>query len=353
MTNEQTKQAMMTEMNEAPQVAALEKTRLVSGIRSTGDLHLGNYYGAMLDLVNYQTEYDSYFFIADLHSLTTHPNNPQLRQNVLNVAGNYLAAGLDPSQCALFAQSAIAAEVAELATYLGMVMPLGELLRCPTFKEKAKKHPDNVNYGLVGYPVLMAADILIHKGALVPVGDDQLVHIEMARTIVRKFRQLYGNIFPEPQPVQKNAVRIPSLSGQGKMSKSDAAESSISMTDGEQAIQYKVKKAFSDPLRIYKHDPGHPTVEGCNIYHLHSYFTAEQKLGEIETQCRNASIGCVTCKAHLAESIATIVEPFRKRREKLTEQFILEVLTDGQKRAKESAQRTIAEVRQAIGIITV
>jgi tryptophanyl-tRNA synthetase len=330
-----------------------KQTVLVSGIRSTGELHLGNYYGAMLDLVKYQEHYDGYFFIADLHSLTTHPNNPQLRDNVLNVAGNYLAAGLDPEKCALYPQSAIAAEVAELATYLGMVMPLGELLRCPTFKEKAKKHPDNVNYGLVGYPVLMAADILIHKGAVVPVGDDQVVHIEMARTIVRKFRQLYGNVFPEPQPVQKNAVRIPSLNGQGKMSKSDAPETSISMTDTPDVIQSKLKKAFSDPQRIYKHQPGHPTVEGCNIYHLHSYFSDEQTRRELETQCRSAAIGCVQCKARLADAMQEIVEPFRQRREKLTEQFILEVLTDGQKRARASAKRTIAEVRKAIGIVTV
>ncbi|KEO81689.1 tryptophan--tRNA ligase [Tumebacillus flagellatus] len=327
---------------------------LVSGIRSTGELHLGNYYGAMMDLVNYQNEYDAYFFIADLHSLTTHPNNPDLRKNVLNVAGNYLAAGLDPDKCALYAQSSIAAEVSELAMYLGMMMPLGELLRCPTFKEKAKKHPDNVNYGLVGYPVLMAADILIHRGEFVPVGDDQMVHLEMARTIVRKFRQTYGlDLFPEPLGMTKNAVRIPSLTGNGKMSKSDAADTYISMTDPQDLIEKKVKKAFSDPERVYKHQPGHPTAEGCNIFHMHTYFTDEQTRAQLETQCLSAEIGCVQCKARLAESMKEIVNPFRERREKLTEQYILDVLTDGQKRAKESAQRTIAEVRKAVGIITV
>lgn len=171
---------------------------LVSGIRPTGALHLGNYYGAFNGLRDYQNMYDAYFFIADIHALTTHPDPDRLAENVREAAEHYLAAGLDPAQCTFYLQSSIAAELCELMTYLGMVMPLGDLLRCPTFKEKAKKHSDHVHYGLVGYPVLMAADILVHKGRYVPVGEDQLVHLEMARTIARRFNRRYGDVLTEP-----------------------------------------------------------------------------------------------------------------------------------------------------------
>lgn len=328
----------------------LTKTKLTSGIRPTGELHLGNFYGAMNGIEEVQQNHDCYFFIVDIHSLTTHPNPKDMRRNVIEIAKDYIAAGLDPSQCTLYTQSSIAAEICELHTYLSMVMPLGDLLRVPTFKEKAKKHPDNVNYGLVGYPVLMTADILIHKGEIVPVGEDQLVHLEVARTIVRKFNNLYGNIFPEPQPIIENAVRIPSLTGQGKMSKSDAMESYISLYDTTDIIHTKVKKAYSDPTRIYKHQPGNPTVEGCNIYHLHSYFTDKGMLKDIERKCKEASMGCVQCKATLADSMNSIVEPFHTRRGKLSDDYIIEVLKEGKRKAQESAQKVISEVREAIGL---
>ena len=326
------------------------KTRLTTGIRPTGELHLGNFYGALNGVKEVQDNYDAFFFIVDIHSLTTHPNPAGLRSKVINVAKDYLAAGLDPDKCTLYTQSSIAEDICELHTYLSMVMPLGELLRVPTFKEKAKKHPDNVNYGLVGYPVLMTADILIHKGEMVPVGEDQLVHLEVARTIVRRFNQLYGEIFPEPQPIMENAVRIPSLTGQGKMSKSDTEESYISLYDTPDRIEAKLKKAYSDPTRIYKHQPGNPTVQGCNVFHLHSYFTDEDKLSQITAQCQRAEIGCVQCKGILKESMNGIVEPFLSRREKLSDDYILEVLKDGQRKAKESSQKVISEVRKAIGL---
>jgi tryptophanyl-tRNA synthetase len=328
----------------------MHKNILVSGIRSTGELHLGNYYGAMKGLLAQQEKYNAYFFIADLHSLTTHPKPHQLTHKVLEVAKDYIAAGLDPNKSTLYAQSSVAPYICELHAYLSMVMPLGDLMRCPTFKEKAKKHPDNINYGLVGYPVLMAADMLIHKGEAVPVGEDQLVHLEMARTIVRRFNQLYGEIFPEPMPLIENAVRIPSLTGKGKMSKSDSMDTFISLQDDPTVIHAKVKKAYSDPTRLYKHQPGHPTAEGCNIYHLHSYFTDEKDLMPIESQCNQAAIGCVDCKAKLAESVASVVEPFRERRRKLTDGDIYEVLAAGSIKAKKSSEKTIAEVRNAIGL---
>jgi tryptophanyl-tRNA synthetase len=324
--------------------------RLVSGVRSTGELHLGNYYGAMKGLIDLQETYDAYFFIADIHTLTTHPKAENTRKASIEIAKDYIAAGLDPQKCTFYTQSSIAEEICELHTYLSMVMPLGDLMRCPTFKEKAKKHPDNVNYGLVGYPVLMTADILIHQAGVVPVGEDQLVHLEIARTITRRFNQLYGEVFPEPQPVKDNAVRIPSLNGQGKMSKSDSAESYVSMKNENEIIKTKVKKAYSDPNRVYKYQPGHPTLDGCNVYHLHSFFTTQAPLLEIEKQCREASIGCVQCKAILSDAMISIVEPFRARRAKVEDEEMIEVLRQGRKKAKESSQKVISEVRKAIGL---
>jgi len=325
-------------------------TKLVSGVRATGEIHIGNYYGAMQGLVDFQKQYDTHYFIADIHSLTTHHQPTKLKDHVICIAREYLAAGLDPTRCTFYAQSSIAEEICELHVYLSMVMPLGDLLRCPTFKEKAKKHPDNVNYGLVGYLVLMAADILIHQGEIVPVGEDQLVHLEIARTIVRRFNQLYGNVFPEPQPLMKNAVRIPSLSARGKMSKSDSPDTYISLMDDKETIERKVKRAYSDPKRRYKHEPGHPTKEECNVFHLHSFFTEQQALNHIQEKCLRAEIGCVECKKLLAHSIAAIVEPMNEKKKQLSDYDIIDILKMGQQKAKRSAEKTVSTVRKAMGL---
>ncbi|RAP30584.1 Tryptophanyl-tRNA synthetase [Brevibacillus laterosporus] len=331
----------------------MNKQKLVSGIRSTGELHVGNYYGAMKNMENVVNTYDAHFFIADLHTLTTNPSPEHMSKNALEAAASYLAAGLNPEYCTFYTQSSLAAEVAELSLYLGMVMPLGELMRCPTFKEKAKKHPDNVNYGLVGYPVLMTADILLHKGQVVPVGEDQLVHLEMARQIVRRFNKLYGEVFSNPQPLAENAVRIPALHGQGKMSKSDSVDTYISLLDENVQIQQKVRKAYSDPTRVYLQQPGHPSVEGCNVYHLHTYFTDEQGQQQLREQCASASIGCVACKQRLAEQIEQVIEPFRTRKQQLKEEQILDILHHGAVKARLSAQKVLQEVRDAMGILMV
>ena len=226
----------------------MDKQILTTGIRPTGELHLGNYFGALKNLINLQQTHNAYFFIVDLHSLTTHPKPGDLRNNVLEVAKDYLAAGLDskskhPLRPILHCRGHLRA--AHLPEHGDATWRPAATSR--PLKKRPKNTPDNINYGLVGYPVLMAADILIHKGTLVPVGEDQLVHLEMARTITRRFNALYGDVFPEPQPFTENAVRIPSLSGQGKMSKSDATDSYISLKDDEDSIRNKVKKAFSDP----------------------------------------------------------------------------------------------------------
>ncbi|MDX8362863.1 MULTISPECIES: tryptophan--tRNA ligase [Bacillaceae] len=326
-------------------------TKLVSGIRPTGNIHVGNYYGAMKGLIELQNKYDAHYFIADLHSLTTHRQGERLRENVINAARDYLSAGLDPTKCTLYAQSSIAKHICELHTYFSMVMPMGELMRCPTFKEKAKRHPSNVNYGLVGYPVLMTADIMIHKGEVVPVGEDQLVHLEIARTIVRKFNHLYGEVFVEPQSIIDNAVRIPSLSGKGKMSKSDSDDSYISMTDHPQIIQSKVKRAYTDPNRIYRSDPGNPTKDGCNVFHLHSYFTEKQIVEDIQQQCKNAEIGCMECKNMLSQSIINILAPIQEQKVQYSDVDVIDILKMGQKKAEKSAELVIAEVRKAMGFI--
>ncbi|MFK7691908.1 tryptophan--tRNA ligase [Paenibacillus sp. HJGM_3] len=341
-------------MASQPQLnTAVRPQTLVSGIRSTGELHLGNYYGALRGLLSLQDRYDSFFFIADLHALTTHPDPDNRIRQTIEVAKDYIAAGVDPRRSAFYDQSSIAAELAELHLYLSMVMPLGELIRCPTFKEKAKKHPDNVNYGLVGYPVLMTADILIHKSELVQVGEDQLVHLEIARTITRRFNQLYGEVFPEPHPLVEHAVRIPALSGEGKMSKSDSADAYVSLKDDPERIGTKVKKAYSDPTRIRRELPGTPTREGCNVYHLHSYFSHDTMKSAIREQCLSAKIGCVQCKALLTESLVSVVEPIRERRERFSDADIVELLHIGSEKARLSAQAVISEVRRAMGFTMV
>lgn len=323
---------------------------LISGIRPTGDLHIGNYYGALQGLVELQRQYNARFFIADLHSLTTHPKPDDLSRSVRNTARTYLAGGLDPEQCTLYVQSALAPEVSELHVYLSMAMPLGELLRVPTFKEKARRHPDNVNYGLVGYPVLMAADMLLFKSEIAAVGEDQLVHLEIARSIARRFNQLYGPLFPEPQPLVSNAATVPSLSGKGKMSKSDGPAAYISLLDDERQVADKTARAVSDPMRVYRYQPGHPTAEGCNVFRLHCFFTPEENRTQIAEACQSAAIGCVDCKQRLASRISAVIEPFRSRRERLGEADTVELLRMGRDKARERAGHVLAEVRQAIGL---
>ncbi|ADC51817.1 tryptophanyl-tRNA synthetase [Alkalihalophilus pseudofirmus OF4] len=328
-----------------------QKQTLVSGIRPTGDLHLGNYIGAMKDIHRLQKEYEAYFFIVDLHALTTHPKPELIKPRTRDAVRSYLGAGLDPNQATIYAQSSLAAEISELHLYLSMVMHIGELLRCPTFKEKAKQHADHVSYGLVGYPVLMAADMFIHGAHKVPVGADQLVHIEIARDIARKFNSMYGEILTLPNGMVEKEARVPSLGGKGKMSKSLGAKTYISLQDSKETIENKVKRAYSDPTRTHLSDPGHPTVDGCNVYHLHSYFSNEEVRKDIEKRCSDANIGCVRCKQMLSESIIELTEPMQKRALAYSDIDVDDILREGAKKTQESAQVTIAKVRKAIGLI--
>jgi tryptophanyl-tRNA synthetase len=323
------------------------KRRVFSGARPTGRQHLGNYLGAVQNYVALQGEYDCVYCVVDVHALTSMENTSGLQRNIHEMVLDWLAAGIDPKRSIIFVQSHVP-EVMELHTLLSMVTPLGWLLRVPTFKEKVKLQPHNVNYGLVGYPVLMTADIVLYKAEVVPVGEDQLPHLELAREIVRRFNNLFGYIFPEPEAKLTSFPLIRGLDGQEKMSKQLGNDIEIALSPEE--TMGRVMTAVTDPARRYRTDPGHPEI--CNVYSLHRYFNP-LRLEEIATQCRSAKIGCVDCKTLLAQEINRTLEPFREQRAALAAkpQYIADVLTDGARRAKVIARETIKEVKQRMGLI--
>ncbi|MBA7640572.1 Tryptophan--tRNA ligase [subsurface metagenome] len=322
------------------------KRRVFSGARPTGRQHLGNYLGAIQNYVKLQDEYDCIYCIVDVHALTTLEDTGGLQKNIYEMMLDWLAAGLDPGKSLLFVQSHVP-EVMQLHTLLSMVTPLGWLLRVPTFKDKAKLQPQNVNYGLVGYPVLMTADIVLYKAEVVPVGEDQLPHLELAREIARRFNNLFGYTFPEPEAELTSFPLILGLDGKDKMSKQLGNDIELALSD-EEAVE-RVMTAVTDPARRYRNDPGHPEI--CNIYRLHGYFNPF-RLDEIAEQCRTAKIGCVDCKLLLAQQINTTLKPFRERRAELATKprYIADVLADGAERAQVIARETLREVKQKMGL---
>jgi len=323
------------------------KKRVFSGARPTGRQHLGNYLGALQNWVSLQSEYDCVYCIVDIHALTSLQDTSELQSNIREMALDWLAAGLNPDNNILFVQSHVP-EVTELHTFLSMVTPLSWLLRVPTFKEKVKIQPQNVNYGLVGYPVLQTADIILYKAEAVPVGEDQLPHLELAREIVRRFNSQYGDTFPEPQAKLTEFPLILGLDGKEKMSKQLGNDIEIALSAEETVA--RVKTAVTDPARRYRHDPGHPEI--CNIYRLHNYFNPSQT-DSIAEQCRAAEIGCVDCKLLLAQRINETLAPFRERRAALAAnpRLVTDVLADGAQRAQAIARETIKEVKQKMGLI--
>lgn len=320
---------------------------VVSGIRATGRLHLGNYIGAMLNFPPLQEDHQCFFFVADYHTLTTAPDPELLRSNLPEIVLDYLAAGLDPAKSIIFAQSSVP-EITELATLLGMIATVGELQRCPTFKEKVAKSPDNVNLGLFSYPVLMAADILIQKANIVPVGADQLPHIEMTRNIAARFNHQYGKVFPIPKALEERAIRVPGIDGSGKMGKSD--NNTIDLRDTPDVITRKIKGAVTDITRLRRHDPGHPLE--CNLYALHEFVSPEDQVKQIRCDCESAGIGCVDCKKILAKSLIEYLGPFQARREVISAQqgYVQDMLHTGGLKARETAADTVEEVRQLMGL---
>lgn len=322
------------------------KKRVFSGARPTGRQHLGNYLGAIQNYVKLQDEYDCVYCIVDLHALTSLEETDKLQENIREMLLDWLAAGLDPQKSILFVQSHVP-QVTELYTLLSMVTPLGWLLRVPTFKEKARNQPQNVNYGLVGYPVLMTADITLYKAEVVPVGEDQIPHLELAREIVRRFTSLFGRVFPEPQPKLTEHPLVAGLDGTSKMSKSYNNHIELCLSPEETAK--KIATAVTDPARKYRSDPGHPQV--CNVYSLHQYFS-QGDLAEISQSCCAARIGCVDCKKLLAKHVNEALAPFRDRRAELAAKpaVLTDILTDGARRAGAIARETIAEVKDRMGL---
>ncbi|MBG7617075.1 MAG: tryptophan--tRNA ligase [Chloroflexi bacterium] len=322
------------------------KKRVFSGARPTGRQHLGNYLGAIKNYVALQEKYDGIYSIVDIHALTSVEDPKVLKENVKEMLLDWLAAGLDPQKSVIFVQSHVP-EVTELHTLLSMVTPLSWLLRVPTFKDKVKLQPHNVNYGLVGYPVLMTADIILYKAEVVPVGEDQLPHLELAREITRRFNNIYGDTFPEPQAKLTHLPMVAGLDGYGKMSKQAGNHIELAATPEE--TTKKIMTAVTDPARQYRKDPGHPEV--CNVFKLQKCFNSALT-AEIAEKCRSAQIGCVDCKKTLAEAVNNDLEPFRQRRAEFAKkpEYINEVLVDGAKRARVIAAQTMKEVREKMGL---
>ncbi|NLI72764.1 MAG: tryptophan--tRNA ligase [Bacteroidales bacterium] len=324
---------------------------VLSGIRPTGDLHLGNYIGALRNFVEMQHQYNCYFFIADFHSLTTHPTPENIQGNVRSVLAQYIACGLDPEKATIYIQSDVP-EVIELYLYLNMNAYLGELERCSSFKEKIRQHPDNVNAGLLTYPTLMAADILIHKANFVPVGKDQEQHLEMARTFGNRFNRMYGeDYFPEPQAFNfgKELVKIPALNGAGKMGKSEGESSTIFLTDTPKQIEKKVKRAVTDAGPT---EPNSPMSEPiANLFQLMNVVSEPDTIVFFKEKYNDCSIRYGDLKKQLAEDMIAFVNPIREKIEAVMadEKNLNRVAEMGKEKAKASAGKTIREVRELIG----
>jgi tryptophanyl-tRNA synthetase len=325
-----------------------KKGRVFSGARPTGRQHLGNYLGAIQNYVALQDEYDCVYCIVDLHALTTVESTENLRQNIYEMALDWLAAGIRPEETIVFVQSQVP-EVTELHTILSMVTPLGKLTDLPTFKEKARQQPHNVNYGLVGYPVLMTADIALYKADTVPVGVDQAPHIEFARETVRSFNFRYKtNVLIEPQMKATEFPKVIGIDGQQKMSKS--LDNHIELAATPEQTTARVMQMVTDPARMRRSDPGNPDV--CNVFSLHKMFSSADEVAMVDVECRRAGIGCVQCKQLFARNLNQHLEPFRLRRIELDKNQgqVWDVLRDGQQRAQIIARRTMEEVRGAIGL---
>jgi len=323
-----------------------KKGRVFSGARPTGRQHLGNYLGAVKNYVALQDEYDCVYCIVDIHALTTVEDTLNLRQNTYEMALDWLAAGIRPDETIMFVQSHVP-QVTELHTILSMVTPLGKLTDLPTFKEKVRQNPNNVNYGLVGYPVLMAADILLYKSDLVPVGIDQAPHIEFTREVVRSFNYRYQTkVLIEPGMKNTEIPKVLGIDGKEKMSKS--LDNQIELASKPDETRHRVMQMVTDPQRIKRTDPGNPDV--CNVFSMHKIFSPADEVEMINTECRKAGIGCVDCKKRFAESLNKSLQPFRAKREEITAQpqRVWDILHDGAARARSIAEQTMKEVREAI-----
>jgi tryptophanyl-tRNA synthetase len=322
------------------------KARVFSGIQPSGDLHLGNYLGAIQNWVELTDRYECIYSIVDLHAITIPYEPEELKQRVFDMAVGLFAAGLDPDNCILFVQSAVP-EHAQLEWLFNTVTPLGELSRMTQFKDKSER-VETVSAGLLNYPILQAADILLYQAMLVPVGEDQRQHLEFTREIARKWNARFGEYFPEPQPMIGGAKKILGLDGASKMSKSQ--DNTIPMLGEPEEIWARVRTAVTDPARVRRDDPGNPDI--CNVYSLHEFFTDPARRAEIAVQCRAATIGCVDCKRILADGITEKLAPIRERARELREHpdRVNEMLAEGASRARVIARATLAEAYERMGL---
>lgn len=323
----------------------------MSGIRPTGYLHLGSYFGAIRNYVRMQEEYECYFMVADLHSLTTHPDTKELKQNVHRVLAENIACGLDPDKAAFYCQSHIF-ETSELYLYLNMMAYMGELEKTTTFKEKARSQPQNINVGLLTYPVLQAADIILHRASYVPVGKDQEQHLEMARTFVNRFNHRYGKVFPEPIAFNYGSelVKVPSLDGSGKMSKSENQLATLYLADDDETIRKKVKKAKSDSGPTEKNSVKPDYIE--NLFLLMKLVSTNEVVQKFEDDFNNATIQYGKLKEQLATDMINFISPIREKVNAILddEKYLQEIMEKGAEKARKSARATMEVVRQAIGL---
>jgi tryptophanyl-tRNA synthetase len=325
------------------------RSRVLSGMRPTGPLHIGHLVGALDNWVAFQDRYECLFAIVDWHALSTeYADTRGIRQHVRDVALDWLAAGIDPERCQVFVQSDVK-EHAELHLLLSMIVPLPWLERVPTFKEQQRELKDKAlnTYGFFGYPLLQTADILLYRADLVPVGEDQVPHLELSREIARRFNQLYGDVFPEPQACLTRAARLPGTDGR-KMSKSYG--NAIFLGESAQSVGKKIDSMLTDPQRTHRHVPGNPEV--CPVFHTHKVFSSDETVAWAAAGCRTADIGCRDCKAALKTSLETRLAPIRERRADLAAHpaEVDRVLATGAERARALAARTMTRVRRAMKI---
>ncbi len=326
------------------------KRIVLSGLRPTGRVHLGNYWGAIKNWVDLQDAYRCHYFIADLHALTTdYADTSTIREATLEAATDWLSVGLDPERSVIFVQSRVP-QTAELALLFGMITPLGWLERVPTYKEQIAelREKDLGTFGFLGYPVLMTADIALFLAHLVPVGKDQESHLEICREIVRRFNGFYGDVFPEPQPLYTATPKVPGLDGR-KMSKS--YDNAIALSDSAAEVERKVMSMVTDPGRARRRDPGNPDV--CNLVPFHQLYSTPEEVAVVDRECRTAARGCVDCKKHLIRNMNAALEPIRRKRAELVarKDYVRDVLESGSEKARSLADATMDKVRAAMKLL--
>ncbi len=329
----------------------MSKEIVLSGIRPTGNLHLGNYFGAVRNWVNMQTEFDCYYCIVDWHSLTTHPDTKELRHNVLRMLSELVASGLDPEKCVLYVQSDVP-EIAELYLYLNMMAYKGELEKTTTFKDKVRSHPENINAGLLTYPVLQSADILIHRALKVPVGKDQAQHLEMCRNFAERFNHRYGEVFPLPQAFNygNDLIKIMSLDGNGKMSKSENQMNTLYLADNDELIRKKIMKAKTDSGPTAPNSLKPDYIE--NLFGLMQLVSAADTIEKFEHDFNSCVIRYGDMKKQLAEDMVKFMSPIRNKATEIENDkaFLSRIIKTGSEKARASAQKTIKLVRDAVGV---